>query len=157
MATVRYQVDGVPETAWAHAFFPMPGLTPAASSSIRRFIQGYPGTERIPSPRPAGAYRASPSPQFQGPSDVAPDWFAPQLWSHDIRELPVGPTHAGTGINYLPHRKAFPVDPIVPQGTLGPLGPSQVAMTGRKVGGRRSMHWLRSVISWPSLGGTGAE
>lgn len=153
MARVRYQVDGVPQDGSAHAFFPVPSLTPAGQFSLRWTISGSPGTARVPSPRPAGSFRASPSPQWAGPSDVAPDWFAPQLWVNFINELPVGPSAAGSGVRYLPGRVAQPVDPVVPLGTLGPLGPSQVVMGGRKVGGRRSMHWPRVLTRWPNLAG----
>lgn len=153
MATVRYQVDQVPQNAWAHAFFPTPTLSPAGQFSLRRFISGAPGTARVTSPRPAGAYSLSPSPAWRDPSHSAPDWFAPQLWLNDIRELPVGPTASGRGVCYLPHRVAETVPPVVPQGTLGPLGPSAVVMGGRKVGGRRSMHWPRVIPRWPNLSG----
>lgn len=154
MAEVRYQVDEVPESAWAHAFFPMPSLTPAAQTSVSRFTTGYPGTVRVTSPRPAGAYRASQSPDWHGPSDVAPDWFAPQLWLNEISQLRPGATPAGGGISYMPKPVAQEVPPVIPvNASYGPDGPPPVAMTGRKVGGRRSMWWPRSIIRWPDLGG----
>jgi hypothetical protein len=154
MATVRYQVDDVPQSAWAHAWFPTPGLSPAGSSNQQRFISGFPGTMRVDSPKPAGAFRASTSPEFHSPSEVAPPWFAPQIWYDDLRGgRPVAPTGAKSGIAYLPHLRAHAVVPVVPIGTVGPLGPSKVAMGGRKVGGRRSMHWPRTVIRWPNLAG----
>lgn len=147
MATVRYQVDGLDDNSHAHAFFPVPGLTPAAQSSLRYRISGVPGTMRVPSPRPAGAFAASTSPEWLSPSDAAPDWFAPQIWVNDISGLPVGPTASGRGIRYLPGRRAQIVPPVTPQ-----AGVAGVAMTGRKIGGRRSMHWPRSIIRWPGLG-----
>ena len=155
MPTVRYQVDEVPSSAWAEAFFPTAGITPAASSSISRFVSGYPGTARIASPRPAGAYTAFSSPEWSSPSAVAPDWFAPQLWldEYTVHAHPAA-TPAGGGVSYMPKQLAQTVDPVVPQGGLGPLGPSQVAMTGRKVGGRRSMHWPRVLPRWPGLDGS---
>lgn len=155
MATVRYQVDGVHQNAWSHAFFPTPGLTPAGQFSLRRFIRGFPGTMRVDSPAPAGAFRASPSPEFHSPSEVAPPWFAPQIWYDDLRGgRPISPTSSGAGISYMPHQAAHQVEPAVPIGSTGPLGPSQVAMSGRKIGGRRSMKWPRTIITWPSLSGS---
>lgn len=154
MAHVAYQVDGVPQTEWAHAFFPTPGLTPAGATSLTRFVSGLAGTERIPSPKPAGAFRASSSRQYHAPSEVAPDWFAPQIWTdYYTIHAQIAPTSGGSGVKYMPHRVAQQVPPVVPQGTLGALGPSQVAMGGRKVGGRRSMHWPRLLPRWPNLAG----
>ena len=152
MSTVRYQVDEVTEDQHAHAFFPVPGITPAAQSSISRFVHGYPGTMRVASPRPAGAYRASPSSQWHPPSEVAPDWFAPQLWWNDIAELPVGPTASGRGVRFRPGplTALIPV-PVVDQSVAA--GPPPIAMRGRKIGGRRSMHWPRTLIRWPNLKG----
>ena len=147
MATVRYQVDGVPAYA-IHAFMPTPGLSPAGSSSITRFTHGAPGTMPVPSPKPAGAFRLSCSPQYSPPSEVAPDYFLPQLYFNEIAELRL----AG-GVSYLPPPVAHEVAPVTPQGAHGPQGPAKVAMAGRKVGGRRSMHWPRAIISWPDLAG----
>lgn len=169
MAHVRYQVDGVPQDGRAHAWFPQPGLTPAGFSSVRRFISGWPGTVRVPTTK-AGVpgvthscvgldsnYNASGtlslSPDYVPPSAVAPDWFAPQVWLSEINELPTAPSSSGMGIRRLPARVAVEVPPVTPLGTWGPLGPSQVAMGGRKVGGRRSMIWPRVITRWPNLGG----
>jgi hypothetical protein len=78
---------------------------------------------------------------------VAPDWFCPQVAVQDIRRL-------GPPVSYMPHRAAQLVPPVVPVGKLGPLGPSPVVMRGRKVGGRRSMHWPRVIPRWPNLRGS---
>jgi hypothetical protein len=147
MAQVRYQVDGVPAYAIA-AFMPAPGTTPAGRFSIRRFIHGAPGTMPVRSPKPAGAFRLSPSRQYSPPSEVAPDYFLPQLYVNEIAELPIG-----GGVSYLPKPVAAKVPPVVPQGALGPQGPARVAQSGRKVGGRRSMHWPRTIVRWPDLAG----
>ena len=143
MATVRYAVEGVPPQ-WLDAWLPMPTLTPAAATSVSRFTRGAPGTLRVPSPRPAGSQTMSSSPEWAPPSAVAPDWFLPQLWTNDIREL--GPT-----VRYLPARVAPLVPPVEPIGALGPQGPSPVAMNGRKIGGLRAMFWPRTRVTWPRL------
>ena len=145
MATVRYRVDGVPPQ-WVDAWFPMPTLTPAAATSISWTIFGAPGTEPVPSPRPAGSMTLSKSPDWHPPSAVAPDYINPQLCTQDIRYLKP-PVH------YLPLPFAELVDPVTPIGSHGPLGPPPVVMGGRKVGGRRSMHWPRVLTSWPALRG----
>lgn len=72
---------------WAHAFFPTPGLSPAGATSIQRFTWGAPGTLRVPSPKPRWSGRQSTSRAYQSPSDVAPDWFLPQLYVNDITQL----------------------------------------------------------------------
>ncbi|HLI23583.1 MAG TPA: hypothetical protein VKU91_01405 [Acidimicrobiales bacterium] len=148
MPSVRYQVSELPQTGWANAWLPMPSLTPGAQFSLRDRISGHPGTVQVHSPRPAGAYAASTSPEWQGPSAVAPNWFAPQLWVDRIDGLPVAPTNAGSGVKYLPLEEAMPAVPAAPIDGTPP-----VAMRGRKIGGRRSMHWPRNIIRWPNLNG----
>lgn len=143
MATVRYVVRDVPPQ-WLDAWLPMPTLSPAGATSVSRFTFGAPGTEPVPSPRPRGSMTLSSSPAWSPPSSVAPDWFLPQLYVNDIRAL--GPT-----VRYLPQRVAPLVPPVESIGAVGPQGPSQVAMNGRKVGGLRSMFWPRRRIVWPPL------
>lgn len=147
----------------------MPPLSPAGFSSIRRFITGWAGTVQVPTTK-AGVpgvtkscigldsnYNASGtlsvSPHYVPPSATAPDWFAPQVWLSTINELPTAPSASGMGIRRLPARAAVSVPPVTPIGQVGPLGPSKVAMGGRKVGGRRSMRWPRVVTRWPNLRG----
>lgn len=143
MATVRYQVDGVP-AHWAAAFFPTPGLSPAGATSVSRFTQGAPGTMRVHSPRPAWSGRLSSSPDWHPPSEVAPDYICPQLYVNDIREL-------GPIVQYMPSRYAAVPPPVGQIGDRSALGPAPVAMRGRKVGGRRSMKWPRTIVRWPDL------
>ncbi len=146
MATVRYAVNGVPPQ-WTDAWFPMPTLTPAAASSVSRFTFGAPGTEPVPSPRPAGSMSQSKSPEWAPPSAVAPTYFCPQLYVNDIR-------HLGPQVRYLPSRVAQLVPPVGTNvGPLGKNGPSAVAMGGRKTGGRRSMYWPQPRVRWPSIFG----
>lgn len=143
MATVRYQVDGVP-AGWADAFFPMPTLTATATTSLRHTIAGAPGTEPVPSPRPRWSGRLSSSSQWAPPSEVAPDYFRPQLYVNDIRGL-------GPPVRYMPGAVQG-IPPAV--GYIdghSEFGPAEVAMRGRKVGGRRSMKWPRTIIRWPDL------
>jgi hypothetical protein len=149
VATVRYQVDDVP-SQWADAWFPMPTLSPAGATSVSRFTFGAPGTEAVPvSPNHKASGSLSRSPEWHDPSSVAPDSFNPQLYVNDISQL--GPT-----VHYLPLRQAILVEPVVPIGSLGPQGPPSVHMRGRKIGGRRSMHWPRVVPRWPGLSGGSA-
>ena len=155
MATVRYQVDQVPQNEWASAFFPPPCLSPAGQFSIGRMIHGFPGTWRIQAPDAAGSQTLSKNPDWAPWSDsrVSPNWFAPQLWWNDVAELGGGGSSAGNKLAYLPRRRAQVVPPFIPQGERGIQGPGPVAMGGRKIGGRRSMHWLRSIPRWPNLAG----
>lgn len=141
MATVRYTVTGVPEQ-WVDAFMPMPTLTATAATSVSRFTYGAPGTEPVPSPRPAGSGTLSNNPAWAPPSSVAPTTFNPTLYVNDIREL-------GPQVRYLPARVASLVPAV---GEIG--GVSDVAMNGRKVGGRRSMFWPRPNTVWPNVNGT---
>lgn len=146
MGTVRYKVDGVPGQ-WADAWMPMPTLSPAGATSVSWTIQGAWGTEDVPvSSNHNASGTLSSSPQWKPPSAVAPDYFCPQVAVQDIRSL-------GPPVHYMPHSLAQLVDPVVPLGTHGPIGPSAVVMRGRKIGGRRSMHWPRVVPRWPGLGG----
>lgn len=142
MALVRYRADGVPPQ-WADAFFPTPGLTPAGATSVSWTVWEAPGTEWVPSPPPAGRGTLSNSPQWRPPSSVAPDAFAPQLGSVDIRAL----RPAQGTVRWYPTRVA---EPPVPVGAVN-QPPPPVKMRGRKVGGRRSMHWPRTITRWPPL------
>ena len=146
MPTVRYQVDDVPPQ-WADAYFPMPTLSPAGATSVSRFTHGAPGTEAVPvSANHKASGTLSRSPDWHDPSSVAPDSFNPQLYVNDISQL-------GPPVRYLPARVAMLVEPVIPIGTLGPQGPPTVHMRGRKIGGRRSMHWPKVVPRWPGLNG----
>ncbi len=146
MSTVRYRVDGVP-SQWAEAWMPMPTLSPAGATSVSWSIYGAWGTEDVPvSPNHSASGTLSDNPAWRPPSSVAPDYFRPDVAVQDIRLL-------GPPVHYMPLPAAQLVPPVTPQGTLGPQGPSQIAMRGRKIGGRRSMHWPRVVPRWPGLGG----
>lgn len=151
MARVRYRVDGVPD-AWRDAWFPTPGLTPAGATSVARFTHGAPGTVPVHTPRPAGSFSLSRSPEWLPPSAVAPDATLFNEYVNFIDEFVI----AG-GVSYMPRQVAALVPPVGDIGNRGELGPSRVAMGGRKVGGRRSMHWPRVVTRWPGLRGGGGE
>ena len=130
MSTVRYKVDGVPEQ-WADAFMPMPTLSPAGATSVSWTITAAWGTEEVPvSPNHKASGTLSNSSQWKDPSAVAPNWFRPDIAVQDIRRL-------GPPVRWMPGTVAQLVEPVVPQGTHGPLGPSAVVMRGRKVGGRK--------------------
>lgn len=142
MAVVRYRVDGVP-AQYQDAWFPMPTLSPAGATSVSRFTFGAPGTEPVPSPRPAGSGTVSDSREWAPPSAVAPTTFNPQLYINDIRQL-------GPPVHYMPGLVAQLVPPV---GEVG--GVSDVAMNGRRAGGKRAMFWKRNSVQWPNiLGGT---
>jgi hypothetical protein len=146
VATVRYKVDGVP-AQWADAWMPMPTLSPAGATSVSWSIHAAWGTEQVPvSPNHKASGTLSKSPEWKDPSAVAPDYFCPDVAVQDITRL-------GPPVHYMPLPFAQLVDPVVPLGTQGPLGPSAVHMRGRKIGGRRSMHWPRVVPRWPNLRG----
>jgi len=146
VSTVRYRVDGVPPE-WAAAWMPMPTLSPAGATSVSWTISAAWGTEDVPvSPNHKASGTVSNAPGWRDPSAVAPDFFRPDVAVQDIRLL-------GPPVRYMPLPFAQLVDPVVPLGTLGPQGPSRVVMRGRKVGGRRSMHWPRVVPRWPNLRG----
>lgn len=146
MSTVRYKVDGVP-AQYADAWMPMPTLSPAGATSVSWTIHASWGTEEVPvSPNHKASGTLSDSPPWKDQSAVAPDWFLPQVAVQDIRLL-------GPPVRYMPGQIAQLVPPVTPLGTMGPQGPSAVVMRGRKIGGRRSMHWPRVVPRWPNLRG----
>jgi hypothetical protein len=146
MPQVRYRVDDVPPQ-WADAFMPMPTLSPAGATSVSWSIHAAWGTEQVPvSPNHKASGTLSKSPEWKDPSAVAPDYFCPDVVVQDIRLL-------GPPVHYLPLPAAMLVPPVEPLGTMGPQGPPAVVMRGRKIGGRRSMHWPRVVPRWPGLNG----
>lgn len=145
MSTVRYRVDGVP-AKWADAFMPMPTLSPAGATSVSWSISAAWGTEDVPIGPSNRTGTLSSNPAWKPGSAVAPDLIRPDIAVQDIRRL-------GPPVRWMPLPAAVLVPPVTPQGVQGPLGPSAVAMRGRKVGGRRSMHWPRVVPRWPNLRG----
>lgn len=146
MSTVRYRVDDVPPQ-WADAFMPMPTLSPAGATSVSWTIHAAWGTEDVPlSPNHKASGTLSKSPEWKDQSAVAPNYFRPQVAVQDITRL-------GPPVRYMPGTVAQLVPPVEPLGQLGPQGPSAVVMRGRKIGGRRSMHWPRVVPRWPNLRG----
>jgi len=150
MSTVRYRVDDVP-AQWADAFMPMPTLSPAGATSVSWTVKAAWGTEEVPvSANHTAAGTLSRSDDWKPGSAVAPDHILPDVAVQDITAL-------GPPVQYLPLPAAMLVPPVTPVGTLGPLGPSAVVMRGRKIGGRRSMHWPKVVPFWPNLrGGSGS-
>lgn len=146
MATVRYKVDDVPGN-WADAWMPMPTLSPAGATSVSWTISASWGTEEVPvSPNFKASGTLSNSSAWHDQSSVAPNWIRPDIAVQDIRQL-------GPPVHYMPLPVAMLVPPVEALGTLGPQGPSRVAMRGRKIGGRRSMFWPRVVPRWPNLRG----
>ena len=138
MPTVRYQVDEVPLGANAHAFFPMPSLSPAGSSHGLVHVFGAPGTERVPSPRPAGALAMSPSPAWQSRSASAPDWFAPQLGI-------ASPKNMQPPVFWTVNDSRIPT----PIGEYNRV--ARPVQAGRKVGGISAQWWPKAVPRFPNL------
>jgi hypothetical protein len=125
----------------------MPTLTPAGATSVSWTISAAWGTEDVPvTSNHTASGTVSKSPAWHPPSSVAPDFFRPDVAVQDIRRL-------GPPVHYMPLRYAQQVDPVTPIGSLGPQGPPKVVQRGRKIGGRRSMHWPRVVPRWPNLQG----
>lgn len=143
MTQARYQVEQLGRGA--QAWFPTMGTTPMASTHGSIEVHGSPGTSRVVSPKPAGSGNVSGSKAWKSPSDVAPDWFAPQLYVTDIRPSSL-PRIAG-GVRY------FPNDSEIPHPTQDWRRVAKEAMKGRKVGGQRAMKWPRPNIRWPNLMG----
>lgn len=140
MATVRYQVEQLAGLgANAHAFMPTPGLTPAGSSHGEVDVFGAWGTMPVAAPHPATSPHLSRSPLLRTPSDVAPDYMLPQIGVAGTRNM-------RPPVRYLPNDSRIPA----PAGSITDQGP-EVRMRGRKVGGRLSQIWPRTITRWPNL------
>lgn len=139
MAQVRYRVDQLPAGENAHAFLPMPGLSAAGSSHGEVDVFGAWGTMPVPSPHPATSPHLSRSPLLRTPSDVAPDYFCPQIGIAGTRNM-------RPPVRYLPNHSRIPA----PAGAIADQ-PSPVLMRGRKIGTRWSMIWPRVVTRWPNI------
>jgi hypothetical protein len=138
--TVRYQVDGLAGLgANAHAFMPSPGLTPAGSSHGEVDVWGAPGTLPVPAPHPATSPHLSRSRWLRTPSDVAPDYFTPQIYVAGMRNM-------RPPVHYMPNHSRIPT----PTGSIT-TQPAPVLARGRKIGGRFSMIWPRTITRWPNL------
>lgn len=139
---ITYRALDIPPYG-AGAFMPQPARNPVASSYGLVHIDGSPGTDPIPSPRPA----SMPSLTIQGGvnsaqgSSVSPDVILPAIYIPSARNM--GPTDdVGLGmarrrLNELPVRS---IDP----------GRRPVAVWQQFPMGARPLPWPRAFIRWPS-------
>lgn len=141
---IRYRVMDVPNVG-AGAFMPLPARNPVASSYGLVHIKGSPGTEPVPSPRPAATPSQTARPQgtvnSAAGSDVSPDVIFPAIYIALADNM--GPA-ADTGIgmarrrlNELPIRAVDPGRRPVPVWMKFPAGGKQLPQP-------------RGFVRWPS-------
>jgi hypothetical protein len=138
----RYQVvgmGGLPRHG-SSAFLPVPPhhVTPASATHGMVMIEGSPGTNRVPSPRPRGLahgghYRGAP-----GPSQVAPDYILPQIWFTHVTNM--APNNG--------HLSWMPGDTIIPVPAGDVIRTPPIAMKRRRVGGSEALQWPRVITRW---------
>lgn len=140
--TVSYRTLDVPPYG-AGAFMPSPARNPVASSYGLVRIDGAPGTEPVPSPRPASVpslTRSGGRDAAQG-SAVAPDVILPAIYIPSADNM--GPA-ADTGLGMARRRLCeLPVRAIDP-------GRLPVPVWQQFPAGARPLPWPRAFIRWPS-------
>ena len=121
------------------AFLPTLTFGGAPATNGQNKISGAPGTIRIPSPRPPGMVDAGNSPQNQ-PSDVAPNWFLPALYT----------AHANPTLHF-PGRLFG--DNVLPT-PVPNVGRTAIQSQHRvRLGGRTTTGSFRPFTQWPTYGG----
>lgn len=131
------------------AFMPPPYAvtTPASSSNgpLGANVRGFPGTKRIPSPRPAAMQDGSLGGPKNQNSDLAPNFFRPSIyWTRLVRR------NSYPGANRISTNNAPVPVPFVGR---------TAAQTQKKprIGGRTVTAWPRQFIRWPTYRDTAAQ
>lgn len=140
MSSIRYRVEQVPPGQVA-AFTPQTVPTPLASTHGMIHVYGSPGTTRMPSPSPAAVPAYGPDRRTK-PSNVAPNWWLPEIYLSPITNL----RPADGRISWMPASTMIPPT----QGEISYV--PTVAMRRPHIGGRAVMEWPRTVSTWPRLG-----
>ena len=122
-----------------------PGLTSggAPATNGQNKISGAPGTVQIPSPSPAALDDSELGGPYNQPSTVAPNWFAPCLYTF----------HANPSVHFPGKIMSDNVMPVpVPN-------PGRTALQWQhrvRVGGRTTTSAVRPFTSWPTYARTQA-
>ena len=139
MARLQIKMQNAP-TKGVGAFMPTPyGVTtPAASSQGILHVEGYPGTLRVPSPRPAALDDGELGGPNNQPSSVAPNYFLPAIWIIRISSHLSMPSFKRTSTNVAP----------VPAGFVA----RSAGQTQRKtrIGGQTATSWPRQFTRFPT-------
>lgn len=146
---IRYRVLDLPPGG-AGAFTPLPARNPVASSYGLVHVAGAPGTQPVPSPRPA----ATPSLTVVGGinsaqgSSVAPDWILPAIYVASAANMgPAGEANIGMARR---RRNELPVRAIDP-------GRQPVPVWQRYPTGGRPLPNPRAFQRWPVRGTGGSQ
>lgn len=127
---------------------PCPARNPVASSYGLVIIDGAPGTDPVPSPRPVATPSLTARPQGSkdsaASSDVVPDWILPAIYIPRADNM--GPA-ADPGLGMARRRlNELPVRAIDP-------GRRPVPVFQQYPAGARPLPWPRAFVRWPSRTG----
>lgn len=124
----------------AGAFAPCLTIGGAPATNGQNVITGHPGTEAVPSPRPAALNDSELGGPLNQPSSVAPNVIYPSIYTFHAN-----PT------SHFPGRLVS--DHVLPV-PAGNLGRTALQWQHRvRVGGRTTTRALRPFVQWPTYGG----
>lgn len=142
---MRYRVLDLPPKG-AGAFMPTPSTNTVASSWGLVHVEGSPGTQPVPVPKPQRTWlpaltRRGGVDTAQG-SDVAPDFILPCIYVASARHM--GPS-ADVGLGMALRR----LNPLPVPARHYPRQPVP-AFNPPRIGGRATMLWPRAFQRWPA-------
>ena len=124
----------------AGAFSPTYSGTPTAATNGQNEVVGYPGTMRVPSPRPAAMNDYGLGGQLNQPSSCAPEWFLPSIYFSRVNN-----TQSFPGKTWS--------DNVLPVPALQPSGLIANWQHRTRVGGRTTTASNRPFVQWPTYNG----
>lgn len=121
------------------AFIPTLTMGGAPVTNGQNLVTGAPGTVRVPSPPPAALDDSSLGGDFNQPSNVAPNWFLPSIYTF----------HANPSVHFPGKIKSDNPLPI-PAVAVSRI-PAQLQHRTR-IGGRTVTAAIRPFTIWPTYG-----
>ena len=122
------------------AFCPTLTPNPSANSNGQNIVSGFPGTQAVPSPRPAALSDGDLGGPFNQPSSCAPDYIMPTIYvAHENPTL------------RFPGRLLS--DNVLPVPARNPGRVARNAFAKTRVGGRKVTASNRPWTQWPVYGG----
>lgn len=136
---VEYRTLQLP-TKGSGAFTPTLSAIGTAATNGQNEVVGYPGTMRIPSPRPAALVDGELGGPLNQPSSVAPNWFLPAIYYAVVNS-----TLQFSGKTWC--------DNVLPVPAKQPTGQVVNWQHRTRVGGRTTTTSTRPFTQWPTYSG----
>lgn len=124
----------------AGAFNPTLTIGAAPATNGNNLISGAPGTVRVRSPRPASMNDGSWAEGYNQPSDVAPNWILPSIYTF----------HANAGVHF-PGKILS--DNVMPEPAINQTRSAAQTQHRFRIGGRTVTAAIRPFTTWPTYNG----